>query len=133
MPIYSEIVTAISRSKLDGTIFVRLIYPTTDLAIAYEAATFIYKVIYLMLFSKIPLKIPGKTNELFIWFSKSLLPVATIKAPFSLASLGKIYGSGLANANIMFFLFINLIHYPFKDPPADTPIKISAPIRQSLS
>jgi hypothetical protein len=66
LPIYSEIVTAISLSKLDGTIFVRLIYPTTDLAIAYEAATFIYKVIYLMLFSKIPLNIPGKTNELFI-------------------------------------------------------------------
>ena len=53
------------------------------LAIALAAAIFISSVICPALASKAPLKIPGNTNTLLIWFGKSDLHVAiTIAPPF---------------------------------------------------
>jgi len=60
--------------------------------------------------SKTPLKIPGKPRELFIWFSKSERPVATILAPASFASHGHISGIGFAHANTMESVAILVIH-----------------------
>ncbi len=48
--------------------------------------------------SRAPRKIPGNPRELFTWFGKSPRPVATIRAPASVASQGQISGTGFAQA-----------------------------------
>ena len=51
--------------------------------------------------SKAPLKIPGNTNTLLIWFGKSDLPVAITLAPPFFASSGMISGVGFAIAKMI--------------------------------
>ncbi len=77
--------------------------------------------------SKAPRKIPGNTNELFTWLAKSLRPVATMRAPASLASQGQISGTGLAQANTMASLAMPAIHSGLMMPPAEKAAQTSAP------
>ena len=60
--------------------------------------------------SRTPLKIAGKPRLLLTWLGKSLLPVATIRAPASSASQGQISGIGFAHAKTMAWFAMVFIH-----------------------
>ena len=66
------------------------------------------------------------TKKLLTWFSKSLRPVATIKAPAFFAACGFISGVGFASAKIIGFSFIVLIISSVKTFGAESPTKTSA-------
>jgi len=76
-----------------------------------------------------PSEYAGNPSELFTWFGKSDLPVATIFAPASSASQGQISGIGFAVANTIASVAIALTHSGFNvpGPGFDAATTMSAP------
>src|SRR5699024_10204203 len=75
---------------------------------------------------------PGKASTLVLWFGESLRPVATTAA-CSAASIGSASGFGLARAKTMAPSAMVAISAPLRIPPAETPMKTSAPASPSFS
>jgi len=67
-PNSSEILMDTSLSKLSGMMYSLVGWPSILAAMAYAALIFISSVILEILCSEMPLKIPGNTRELLIWF-----------------------------------------------------------------
>ena len=98
---------------------------------AKAAASFISSVIWEARPSKAPLKMPGKATTLLTWLGKSLRPVPTTLAPAAFAASGRISGTGFAMANKMESLFMEETISGVTILGAETPIKISAPLKAS--
>ncbi len=98
---------------------------------AFAAASFISSVICVARPSRAPLKIPGKATTLLTWLGKSLLPVPTTLAPAAFAASGMISGTGFAMAKRMASWFMEATISGVTILGAETPTKISAPLRAS--